>query len=74
MRDGTPLTLFTSFCGRPHRVADGLPLAHACRVLPPEALQAEADSNLATARHLFARRAAAGPLIEHAGVWKTRRR
>jgi hypothetical protein len=74
MHDGTPVSLFTCFCGRPHRLADGLPLAHACCVLPPAALQAEADHNPALARRLLARRAAAGPLAEHAGVWKTRRR
>jgi hypothetical protein len=83
MRDNEPLTLRPTYCGKPHRTVDGLPLAHRCRVLPPEALRAEASGESHTAFLLFARQAAAGQMASHssrsmsrhavAGVWKVRR-
>jgi len=31
----------TTFCNRPHRLSDGKPIKHECRVIPPAALEAE---------------------------------
>jgi hypothetical protein len=73
MRDGEPLSTWPSYCGKPHRTEDGLPLSHRCRVLPPEALRAAANGEEGLALRLYAGRAAAGELEGHAGVWKVRR-
>jgi len=73
MRDNEPLSFRPTYCGKPHRTVDGLPLAHRCRVLPPQALRAEASGESHTALLLFARQAAAGHMASHAGVWKVRR-
>jgi hypothetical protein len=62
------------FCGKPHRLSDGVPLAHACCVLPPFALWAEAGGQPQLATLLLARRAAVGPMTRHSGVWNLRRR
>jgi len=35
----------TTFCNMPHRLCDGKPIRHECRILPSEALQAERDGN-----------------------------
>ncbi len=67
-------TLTTQFCGKPHSIKTGEPLAHLCRVLPVEALEAESNGQSLIAARIMARRAAMGPLPEHAGVWKLRRR
>ena len=74
MRDSEPLTARPRYCGMPHRTTDGVPLAHACRVLPPDAVRAEVRGDLARAIRVFAARAAGGRLEPHPGVWKTRRR
>ena len=74
MRDNEPLSSLSSYCGKPHRIVDGLPLAHACRVLPPDAVQAELWGDQPQAVRIFAARAAGGQLSQHAGVWKVRRR
>lgn len=34
-------TYLTSYCNKPHRVSDGKPIAHECRILPVKALQLE---------------------------------
>ena len=31
----------TTYCNKPHRLKDGMPIDHECRVIPPEALQLE---------------------------------
>lgn len=31
----------TTYCNKGHRVKDGKPVKHECRVIPPEALQLE---------------------------------
>lgn len=41
----------TSFCGQPHRLADGVPWRHECVVVPPEALVAEARGDFDLAVH-----------------------
>jgi len=58
----------------PHRVVDGVPLAHRCRVLPAEALLAELRGQSVEALQMFSSRAAAGSLAAHPGLWKVRRR
>ena len=70
-REGLPRSWFTRYCGKPHRTADGLPLAHRCRVLPPAALRAEIDGDLKRAVQILVK---SGPTVEHGGVWHLRRR
>jgi hypothetical protein len=36
-----PDTYCTSYCNHPHRMKDGKPIRHECRIIPPEALRAE---------------------------------
>ncbi len=31
----------TTYCNRAHRMSDGKPIAHECRIIPPKALAAE---------------------------------
>jgi hypothetical protein len=62
------------FCGRLHRILDGLPVAHKCRILPADSIIAAINGNFERAVSLMARAAAQGPLAEHGGVWKVRRR
>jgi hypothetical protein len=69
--EGLPRTWFTQYCGKPHRTADGAPIAHRCRVLPPEALRAEIDGDLKEALRILL---GSGPRKEHGGVWNFRRR
>jgi hypothetical protein len=70
----TPRSALTPYCRKPHRLADGVPLAHACRVLPREAICAVVAGDYDRAIRLLARAAASGPLPAHRGIWKTRRR
>jgi hypothetical protein len=74
MRDGEPLVMRPRYCGMPHRATDGLPVAHACRVLPADAIRAEFRGHTDLALRLFASEAAAGRLPQHPGLWKHRRR
>jgi hypothetical protein len=62
------------YCGRLHRIIDGLPVAHRCRILPAESITAAINGNFERAVSLMARAAARGPLAEDGGVWKVRRR
>jgi hypothetical protein len=71
--EGQSVSTTTCFCGKIHR-ADGLPVAHACYVLPSDALLAETYGERRLATLLLARYAAAGRLLPHAGIWKLRRR
>lgn len=73
-RDGEPLVISPSYCGMPHRVTDGLPVAHRCRVLPAQAILAEYRGDFDRALRIFASRAAVGRIEPHPGVWKRRRR
>lgn len=36
-----PHSYVTTYCNRPHRCADGKPIAHECAILPPEAIASE---------------------------------
>jgi hypothetical protein len=54
----------TLYCGNRHRTLDGVPLAHSCRVLAPEYLEAERREEYGRAASLLERM----PLILHAGV------
>ena len=74
MRDNEPLVTAPSYCHKPHRALDGVPLAHGCRVLPPDALLAELRGDRTGAVRIFATCAAAGRVARHAGLWKLRRR
>ena len=69
-----PVSAYMPFCGRLHRIIDGFPVAHRCKVLPAESIIAAINGDLEKAVLLMARAAAQGPLQEHAGVWKLRRR
>jgi hypothetical protein len=67
-------TVSTAFCNRPHLLKTGEPVAHCCRVLPVEALEAEADGHALFAARIMAGKACVGPLMAHPGIWRTRRR
>lgn len=54
----------TLYCGKPHRTLDGVPVAHSCRVLAPEYLEAERLEEYGRAASLLERM----PLILHSGV------
>jgi hypothetical protein len=69
-----PRSIRTGYCQRLHRLKDGAPVAHPCRVLPVEALKAEASGDRLGAVRMLAAHAAGGPLQEHGGVWNVRRR
>jgi hypothetical protein len=62
------------FCGRLHQIIDGLPIAHRCRVIPPDAIAAAIRGDFARAVTLLAQAAARGPLPNHPGIWRLRRR
>ena len=66
-------TVRTRFCGLPH-LPTGEPVAHACKVLPADALTAEADGRFLIAARILARNASGKPLPSHPGIWKLRRR
>lgn len=36
-----PHAYVTTFCNRAHRVKDGKPIQHECRVIPPKAIEYE---------------------------------
>ena len=69
-----PTTFSTRFCGLPHLLATGEPVAHACHVLPAEAVRAEAEGRFLIALRIMGRLAASGPLRPHPGIWRIRRR
>ena len=69
-----PESAVVPFCGRLHRIIDGLPVAHKCRILPADSISAAINGDLEKAISLLARAAAQGPLTEHSGLWKVRRR
>lgn len=54
----------TIYCGKRHRKADGLPVAHACRVLDPDFLEAERLEEYGRAARVLERM----PLVLHDGV------
>jgi hypothetical protein len=39
----------SGYCNRGHRVSDGKPVEHECRIIPPDALQAEMSGDTALA-------------------------
>ena len=69
-----PQSVLLPYCGKPHRISDGAPVAHRCRILPADAIEAALEGQFEKAIHTMARAAAAGPLLTHAGIWKLRRR
>jgi hypothetical protein len=54
----------TIYCGKPHRVLDGAPIGHACRLLDPAYLQAEHDEDRWRAASILLEM----PLVLHEGV------
>jgi hypothetical protein len=69
-----PVSAYMPFCGRLHRIIDGFPIAHRCRILPADSIIAAISGDFEGAISLMARAAAKGPLTEHRGVWKVQRR
>jgi len=53
----------TIYCGRVHRLSDGVPLAHRCRVLDPRFLRAERANEYEVATAVLE----AMPLVLHDG-------
>lgn len=41
-------TVVSNYCGKAHRLVDGEPVAHRCRVIPPEGLKAEVEGDIET--------------------------
>jgi hypothetical protein len=74
MNRGAATSFTAPYCGKPHRFADGLPVAHSCVALPGQAIGAALSGDYAAAVRIFAALAAAGSLGRHPGVWKLRRR
>jgi hypothetical protein len=62
------------YCGKVHSIVDGLPVAHRCHLIPPEAISAAISGDFVRAITLLAQAAARGPLPDHPGIWKVRRR
>jgi len=60
----------TIYCGKRHRRSDGLPVAHACRILDPEFLEAERLEEYGRAVSVLERM----PLVLHDGVADERAR
>jgi hypothetical protein len=54
----------TLYCGQIHRTGDGVPVAHACRVLDPDYLHAERTQDYGRAAALLEQM----PLVLHGGV------
>jgi hypothetical protein len=54
----------TIYCGKRHRRSDGLPVAHACRILDPDYLEAERLEEYGRAVEVLERM----PLVLHDGV------
>jgi hypothetical protein len=65
---------FIPFCLKPHRLIDGAPLAHRCRVLPPESIAAAIVGDFDRAIKILSQAASKGPLQEHSGIWRLKRR
>jgi len=53
MVDQLPELYCTTYCNKPHRVRDGMPVNHECRVLPHEVLKAEIDGDYTLAQQLL---------------------
>jgi hypothetical protein len=45
----------TTFCNRGHYMATGRPIGHECRIIPPAALRAEYDGDIARAQEILSR-------------------
>ena len=60
-------TYLTIYCGRHHRISDGFPVKHSCRVLDPEYLKAEQIKDYDRASALLEQM----PLILHDEVGST---
>jgi hypothetical protein len=54
----------TIYCGKPHRVLDGAPIGHACRLLDPAYLKAEHEEDRWRAASILLDM----PLVLHNGV------
>jgi hypothetical protein len=52
------------YCGGVHRLRDGAPLGHACRVLDPDFLRAELEEEYASAAELLE----IMPIVLHRGL------
>lgn len=59
----------TSYCNNGHRLEDGVPVDHECRVLPPKALEAERQEDIDTWMKVMERL----PIKLHKGVWTKKR-
>lgn len=54
----------TIYCGKPHRLRDGAPVGHSCRLLDPAYLAAERDEDYGRAASILVLM----PLVLHDGV------
>lgn len=43
----------TSYCNRGHRLKDGVPVGHECRIIPASALRAEREGKVAEALEIL---------------------
>lgn len=49
-----PKIYCSTYCNQGHRMTDGMPVDHECRVIPVKALQAERDQDFELAIELLA--------------------
>jgi hypothetical protein len=54
----------TTYCNFGHRVSDGMPVGHECRILPPAALVAEVANDIPRAIEILN----TAPTVYHRGV------
>jgi hypothetical protein len=62
-------TFVTIYCGQSHRISDGIPLEHSCRVLAPAFLAAERVKDFDRAIEILAQM----PLTMHEGLVHSRK-
>jgi hypothetical protein len=53
LRPDEPEVWCSTFCNRGHRMRTGRPIKHECRILPPSAMRAERDGDLAKAARIM---------------------
>ena len=56
-------TYLTSYCNKQHRLSDGKPVEHECRIIPPGALKAERSGDCAAAVEILERCPACGLVV-----------
>lgn len=53
MNMNAPKYYVSTYCNKAHRLSDGKPVQHECRVIPPAALKAERDGDYDQAHRIM---------------------